>query len=69
MRLRGHDAYFGITGNGAALQALRHHVRRIWYKWLSRRSWQTRWNWQRMAGLLGVLPLPPARVVHSVFRT
>jgi RNA-directed DNA polymerase len=67
-KLRGHDAYFGITKNGRALQALRQEVRRIWYKWLTRRSWKSRWNWQRMIRLLARLPLPPARVVHSVYR-
>ena len=67
MKLRGHDAYFGITGNARALQALRHHTRRIWHKWLRRRSWKSRLNWERMRQLLQVFPLPPARVVHSIY--
>jgi RNA-directed DNA polymerase len=67
MKLRGHDAYFGITGNGRALVALRHLVPKIWHKWLKRRSWKSRWNWQRMRQLLEVFPLPPARVVHSIY--
>jgi len=36
-KLRGHDAYYGVTGNSRALGNLRHVVRRIWRKWLSRR--------------------------------
>lgn len=67
MQLRGHDAYFGITGNGRALVALRHLVPKIWYKWLKRRSWKSRWTWQRMRQLLEVFPLPRARVVHSTY--
>jgi group II intron reverse transcriptase/maturase len=67
-KLRGHDAYFGLTGNGRTLAALRQEVRRIWYKWLKRRSWKSRWNWQRMTRLLARLPLRPARVVHSFYR-
>jgi RNA-directed DNA polymerase len=66
-KLRGHDAYFGITGNGRALAALRHRVPKIWLKWLKRRSWKSRWNWTRMHRLLEVFPLPAARVVHSVY--
>jgi group II intron reverse transcriptase/maturase len=66
-KLRGHDAYFGITGNGASLQALRQWTRRIWKKWLARRSWHAHLNWARMNELLKVFPLPPARVVHSVY--
>jgi RNA-directed DNA polymerase len=67
-KLRGHDAYYGITGNAQALGALRQWVRRIWHKWLSRRSWKTGMTWQRMNQLLGAFPLPPARVVHSIYR-
>jgi RNA-directed DNA polymerase len=67
-KLRGHDAYYGITGNARALDALRQRVRRIWHKWLSRRSWKTGMTWPRMHQLLGVFPLPPARVVHSIYR-
>ena len=68
-KLRGHDAYFGITGNGKALALLRHWVVRIWRKWLARRSWKTRLSWPRMAQLVRLYPLPEARVVHSVLRS
>jgi group II intron reverse transcriptase/maturase len=68
LKLRGHDAYFGVTGNARALQVMRQQVRRIWQKWLNRRSWKARMTWERMNRLLGVLPLPPARVVHSIYR-
>lgn len=66
-KLRGHDAYYGITGNGRALTRLRHVVRQAWGKWLARRragscSWASLgYVWQRY-------PLPPPRVVHSIYR-
>jgi len=66
-KLRGHDAYYGITGNARALSLLRWLVRRIWQKWLNRRSWKTALTWARMNRLLGIFPLPPPRVVHSVY--
>lgn len=66
-KLRGHDAYFGITGNSAALVRLRHAVRRIWHKWLSRRS-QRGMTWARFDALTKRLPLPPARAIHSRLR-
>ncbi len=37
-KLRGHDAYYGITGNARALARFRQAVRRAWHKWLNRRS-------------------------------
>jgi RNA-directed DNA polymerase len=67
-KLRGHDAYFGITGNARALGALRYHVTRIWYGWLARRSWKSAWTWARMTEMLTRFPLPPPRVVHSIYR-
>jgi len=68
-KLRGHDAYYGITGNARALSLLRLLVRRIWHKWLNRRSWKTALTWTRMNRLLEVFPLPPPRVVHSVYHS
>jgi group II intron reverse transcriptase/maturase len=67
-KLKGHDAYYGITGNARALAVFRRWVTRIWKKWLGRRSWHGRMNWERMNRLLEVFPLPPVRVVHSVYR-
>jgi hypothetical protein len=66
-KLRGHDAYFGVTGNGRALVKLRHCVRQIWQQWLSRRSWASAVTWAPMNRLLEAFPLPPARVVHSIY--
>jgi len=68
-KLRGHDAYYGITGNYRMLSLLRYQVARVWRKWLSRRSRKAMLDWVRMHALLRRHPLPPARVVHSVLRT
>jgi group II intron reverse transcriptase/maturase len=67
-KLRGHDAYYGITSNSAALHRLRHEVERRWRKWLSTRSRHGRLNWTRMKALLRVFPLQRPRVVHSALR-
>jgi group II intron reverse transcriptase/maturase len=67
-KLRGHFAYYGITGNGEALHRFRDAVTRLWRKWLSRRSRGQPWSWDRFRRLLARYPLPPARVVHSVCR-
>jgi len=67
-KLRGHFAYYGITGNGEALERLRHGVGRRWQKWLNRRSDHHHMPWERFNRLLQRYPLPPARVVHSIYR-
>ncbi len=67
-KLRGHDAYFGITGNYRALQRLRFAVGEAWRKWLDRRSSNSRMDWQKFNQLLKRYPLPRARVVHSAYK-
>ena len=67
-KLRGHYAYYGLTGNAQAIGRFRHEVRRRWRKWLSRLGHSGRLSWERYTRLLERYPLPPARVVHSVYR-
>lgn len=64
-KLRGHYAYYGITGNGRTLVRFRHAVERIWRNWLARRSARAKLLWSRFKAFLKRYPLPPARVVHS----
>jgi group II intron reverse transcriptase/maturase len=67
-KLQGHFAYYGITGNARALARFLYEVRRLWRKWLNRRSWHARMTWEKFVRLTERCPLPPPRVVHSVFR-
>jgi RNA-directed DNA polymerase len=66
-KLRGHYAYYGITGNFAALSAYLHQVKRLWRKWLDRRSRGHVMPWEKFARLLERYPLPKARIMHSVY--
>ena len=65
--LRGHDGYYGITGNYRALKRVRQATRRVWRKWLGRRSNCAHMTWQRMAELLERFPLPPAKIAHRYY--
>jgi group II intron reverse transcriptase/maturase len=67
--LRGHWAYYGITGNYRRLAAFRFVAVRAWQKWLNRRSQGNHMPWDRYSRLLKHYPLPPAKVIHSVFVT
>jgi RNA-directed DNA polymerase len=66
-KLRGHYAFYGITGNSAALDRFRYAVKGIWFEWLSRRS-RRRMSWRRFVQVLDRFPLPNAIAVHSVLR-
>ncbi len=63
-KLRGHYAYYGVTGNNRALSRLWYEVTRLWRKWLCRRSQKGFVTWERMLRLLERFPLPPPRIVH-----
>lgn len=67
-KLRGHYAYYGLTGNGPWLSKFRQGVRRIWRKWLHRRSrTPSDMPWDRYVRLLERYRLPPIKIVHSVY--
>jgi hypothetical protein len=62
--LRGHFAYFGITGNYDRLSDLLYHVRCCWRKWLSRRSDRRNLPWAAFARIEARFPLPMPVIVH-----
>jgi RNA-directed DNA polymerase len=61
-KLRGHNNYYGIVGNSAALCRFRYEVRRLWRKWLDRRSHKARMTWVRFQRLEARYPLPSPTV-------
>lgn len=67
-RMTGHYGYYGITGNRPWLTSFHHAVERIWHRWLSRRSQRASIKWDRFKQMLQAHPLPPPRVVHSIYR-
>jgi len=67
-KLRGHYAYYGITGNSVALSRFREEVRRVWRKWLVRRRGGNRRPWCWFVRLQERYHLPPAVAIHSICR-
>ncbi len=54
-KLRGYYHYYGIRGNYASLQNFLHHVKRILYKTINRRSQRRSYNWKGFMELISVL--------------
>ena len=67
-KLRGHFAYYGITGNSDGLRRFREAVVRTWKKWLARRRRCGFLSWTIFGRLLKQYVLPAATVAHSVYR-
>src|SRR5260370_41803960 len=61
--MRGHYAYYGITGNSRRLSWYARQVARIWEKWLSRRGGGSPGGWRRVPPPPTPRPLPPPPVL------
>jgi RNA-directed DNA polymerase len=67
-KLRGHCSYYGITGNSEALGRFAQALRRVWHKWLDRRSNRGGMTWERFNAKLRRHPLPQPHAIHSIYR-
>ena len=65
-KVRGHYAYYGISGNVKALARFRYCVERLWVKWLRRRSQKHGLDWKTAQGLLKRYCLPKPKLVKPV---
>ena len=63
-KLRGHYAYYGITGNIRQLLKYAFQTERTWRKWLERRTRSAPLPWEQFRALLARHPLPRPRIVH-----
>lgn len=64
-KLRGHCGYFGVRSNHRALARFYREARRVWQKWLSRRSNAGYVTWSRMLELRERFPLPLPRITRQ----
>ena len=62
--LRGHYAYYGLTGNSYGLRRFLTQAVRAWHGAIWRRGQKRRMSWDRFNALLRANPLPPPRLVH-----
>jgi len=64
LKLRGHYNYYGLIGNSRALKRYATEVRRVWEKWLARRSQSANFRWERFQRILRRYPLPAPRLIR-----
>ena len=67
-KIKGHCAYYGITGNSQQLERFRDLVVKVWHKWLNRRGQRKGTTWEWLTRFLRKHPLPKPVAVHSVLR-
>jgi len=62
--LRGHDNYYGVPGNYAALRSFHFQVSNTWHRQLQRRSQRARWTRVQREAFEQRFRLPPPRITH-----
>jgi group II intron reverse transcriptase/maturase len=68
-KVNGHYAYYGITGNFRSIGKFRRLVERQWKDWLNRRNRENSMTWEKFNLLLKRYPLPPPKIIHSIFKS
>jgi hypothetical protein len=68
-KLRGHYEYYGRATNCRSLRQFYRGVRRVWHKWLNRRTRGKTLTWETYQELLDRLPLLPPRITRPWVRT
>jgi group II intron reverse transcriptase/maturase len=66
-KLRGHYAYYGVTGNSQSIQNFAYEVRMLLYKWLGRRGKRGSMNFDKFNLLLKRFPLPAPRIMVNLW--
>jgi len=66
-KLRGHYAYYGVSGNSKSISNFAYEVRMILFKWLGRRGKRGSLNFEKFDRLLQRFPLPPARILVKLW--
>lgn len=64
-KCQGHYQYYGRPTNYRRLWGFYRAVRRIWKKWLNRRTRGKTMGWERYAELLSRHPLPRPKITHA----
>ena len=61
-KLRGHYAYYGVTGNYKSINNYAYEVRKLLFKWLGRRGKRGSLSYEKFNLLLSHFPLPAPRI-------
>ena len=62
-KLRGHYAYYGVSGNSRSINNFFYGVKRILFKWMGRRGKRGSLTYAKFLLLLRRFPLPSPRIV------
>lgn len=67
-KLKGHIAYFGVTNNGPLVTTFLHRARRLFFKWMNRRSQKRSISWEMFEIFERQYPLPRVIIHHNLYK-
>ena len=68
-KLKGHIAYFGVTNNGDTVTQFLQQARKVFFKWMNRRSQKPSINWEKFSQFEKQYPMPRTKIYHCLYRT
>lgn len=68
-KLKGHIAYFGVTNNGPSVTKFLWKCRRLFFKWMNRRSQRRSFNWEKFTIFEKQYPTPLVRIHHQIYKS
>ena len=66
-KLRGHNQYYGMSHNSESIRIFSYEARRLFFKWINRRSQRKSFNWEKFHLFLKRYPPPTPRIIHKLF--
>lgn len=67
VKLRGHVRYYGVSFNTNQVSIFLNQSKRIFFKWINRRSQRKSLTWEQFNKLIQKHPLPKAKIHHPLF--
>ena len=67
-KLQGHIVYFGVTNNCHSVMIFLYKARRLFFKWLNRRSQKRSFNWEQFEIFERQYPMPHAKIYHQIYK-
>lgn len=58
---------FGVSGNIRSLRSIHHHVSRLLYRWVNRRSQKRSMSWEQFSKYLLLNPLPRPKIHYNLY--
>ena len=66
-KLRGHLNYYGVSFNSEMVSKFFLKAKRIFFKWMNRRSQKKSLNWDDFSKFTKLFPLPAVRVQYKLY--